>query len=96
MSYRGFNNFSKLRNGDLTAKIRQGIHSCDFMDRTCNFYFPSNVNSKCAFQGKCWRKCLKYKVKCMFCDAIYIGNTFKMLKKYKGDNFYNVQCLLTT
>ena len=35
-----------LLNRDLTTNIGVGIHSCDFMDRACNLYDPSKVNSE--------------------------------------------------
>ena len=45
MSYHRFNNLAELLNGDLTAKIGRGIFSKDLMDRECNCYLPSKVNS---------------------------------------------------
>ena len=68
-------------NEDLATKIGQGILFRDLMDREYNCYFPSKVNGKCVYEGKCQNKCLIYKVKLLICDAIYIGNTQHILKK---------------
>ena len=51
------------------------------MDRECNCSFPIKVNVKCAYEGKCWSKCIIYHVECSMCDAIYIGNTQQTFKK---------------
>ena len=44
MSYHRFNNLAELMNGELAAKIGQGIFSKGLMDRECNYYLPSEVN----------------------------------------------------
>ena len=41
MSYHGFNNLPELLNGDLTAKIRQGIFSKDLINKECNQKYRS-------------------------------------------------------
>ena len=41
MSYHVYNNLAKLLNGDLAAKIGQGIFSVDLMDRECNYSLQS-------------------------------------------------------
>ena len=87
MSYHRFNNLAGLLNGDLAAKIGQGILSKDLIYRGCNFYLPYKVNLKCVYEGKCRSKCLIYEVKCLMCDAIYIGNTQQTLKIYNGRLF---------
>ena len=81
MSYHRYNNLSELLNGDLAAKIGQGIFSKDLMDRECNCSLPSTVNEKCLSEGKFRSKCIIYEVKCSTCDAIYIGNTQQNFKK---------------
>ena len=75
MYYQRFNNIVELLNGDLAAKIRQGIFSKDLMDRKYNSSFPSKVNGKFVYKGKCQYRCTIYEVKCSMCDAIYIDNT---------------------
>ena len=62
ISYHIFNNLAKLLNGDLAAKIGQGIFSKDLMDRECNCYLPSKVNGKCVYKGKCRSKCIIYQI----------------------------------
>ena len=81
MSYHRFNKLAKLINRDLEPEIGRGIISKDLMDRKCNCSFPYKFNGKWVYKGKCWSKCLIYKVKCSMCDAIYIGKTHKTLKK---------------
>ena len=44
MSYHIFNNLAELLNGDLAAKIGQGIFPKHLMDRECNCSLPSKVN----------------------------------------------------
>ena len=63
MSYHRFNNLSELLNGDLAAKIGQGILLKDFMDRECNCYPQSKFNGSCIYKGNCRSKCLIYEVK---------------------------------
>ena len=43
MSYHIFNNLAELLNGDLAAKIGQGIFSKDLMDRECNYSLPLSL-----------------------------------------------------
>ena len=62
MSYHRFNNLAELLNGDLAAKIGQGIFSKDLMDRECNCSLPSKVNVKCVYEGKCGSKYIIYQV----------------------------------
>ena len=81
MSYHGINNLAELLNGDLAAKIRQGIFSKDLMDRKYNCSLPSKLNGKCAYEGKCQSICIIYELTCSMCDAIYIGNTQQTFKK---------------
>ena len=87
MSYPRFNNLAELLNVDLAAKIGRGIFSKGLMDRECNLSLPSKVNGKCVYEGKCWSKCIIYKVKCSMCDVICIGNTQQTLKKKNGRSF---------
>ena len=94
MSYHRFNNLAELLNGDLAAKIGQGIFSKDLMDRECNYSLPSKVNGKCIYEGKCWSKCIIYQVECSMCDAIYIGNTQQTFKKRMDGHFSDLLCLL--
>ena len=54
MSYHWFNNLAELLNGDLAAKIGQGILFYDLMDSECNHYLPYKVNVKYVYNGK-WR-----------------------------------------
>ena len=75
MSNLRYNTLAELLNGDLAAKIGQGIFSKDLMDRECNFSLPYKVNGKCVYEGKCRSKCIIYEVKFSMCDAIYRGNT---------------------
>ena len=49
-SYHRFNNLAELLNGDLAAKIGQGIFSKNLMDRECNCYLPYKVNRKCVYK----------------------------------------------
>ena len=75
MSYHRFNNLAELLNGDLVAKIGQGIFSKDLMDWECNYSIPSKVNRKGVYRGNYLSKYITHKVKLSMCDAIYIGNT---------------------
>ena len=52
MSHHRFNNLAELLNGDLAAKIGQGIFYKDLMDRQCNCSLTSKVNVKCVYTGK--------------------------------------------
>ena len=63
-------------------------------DRECNCSLPSKVNRKCVYEGKCWFKCIIYKLKCFTCDAIYIGNTQHTFKKRMDGHFSDLQRLL--
>ena len=94
MSYHRFNNLAKSLNGDLTAKIGQGILSKDLTYRTCNCSLPSKVNGKCVYEGKCRSKYLIYKLKCSMCDAIYIGNTQPTPKKRMDGHLSGILRLL--
>ena len=87
MFYCGFNFLDKLLNGDLAAKIGQGILSKYLIDIEFNCSLPYKVNINCVYEGKCQNKCLIYEVKCLICDAIYIGNTHQTLKKKNGRSF---------
>ena len=62
MSYHRLHYLDKLLNGDLTAKIVQGILSRDLMDRECTFYLPYKVNGKYVYKVKCRRKYLIHKL----------------------------------
>ena len=81
MSYHKFNDLAELLNGDLAAKIGQGIFSKDLLDRECNCSLPSKVNGKCVYESKCRSRCIIYEVQCCMCEAIYIGNTQQTFKK---------------
>ena len=94
MSYHKFNNLAEYLNGELVAKIGQGIISSDLMDRECNCYLPYKVNSRFVYEGKCRQKCLIYEVKLSMCDAIYIGNTQQIIKKRMGGHFFDVERFL--
>ena len=50
MSYHRFNNLAELLNGDLAAKIGQGIFSKDLMDRECNCSLQYKVKEKMCLQ----------------------------------------------
>ena len=94
MFYCGFNFLDKLLNGDLAAKIGQGILSKYLIDIEFNCSLPYKVNINCVYEGKCQNKCLIYEVKCLICDAIYIGNTHQTLKKKMDGHFSDLLCLL--
>ena len=64
------------------------------MDRECNCSFPSNINVKCVYEGKCRQKYLIYEVKFSMCDAIYIGNTHQTFKTRTDGHFSDFQRLL--
>ena len=94
ISYHRFNNLAELFNGDLAAKIGQGIFSKDLMDRECNCSLPYKVNGKCVYEGKFRSRCIIYKVKLCMCDDIYIGNTQQTFKKRMDGHFFDLQRLL--
>ena len=75
MSYHRFNNLVEILDGDLSAKIGQGIFSKDLMDGKYNYSLPSKVNRKRVYEGKCRSECIIYNAKYSMCDAIYIANT---------------------
>ena len=39
------------------------------------------------YEGKCWKKCLIYEVKCSMCEYIYIGNTQHKFNKIMDVHF---------
>ena len=80
MSYHRFNNLAELLNGDIGAKIGQGIFFKYLMDIAFNCSLPSKVNRKCVYKGKCRSEYIIYKIKCSICDAIYMGNTQQTFK----------------
>ena len=49
--YHRFNDLEELLNGDLSAKIGQGIFSKDLMDKKCNCSLPSKLNGKYSLPG---------------------------------------------
>ena len=69
-----FNNLYEWLNGEISTKIGWGMLVKGLMDRECNCSPPSKVNRKCVCDGKFRSNCLIYEVKCLICDAIYIGN----------------------
>ena len=83
-----------MLNRDLTTKTRQGILSCDLIDRECQGSFPSKVNGKYAYEGKPGRKYLTYKVERSLCDTIYKGITQPKFKKIMDGHFSDVQRIL--
>ena len=64
------------------------------MEENSYILYPSKVNGKCVYEGKCRSKCIIYEEKCSTCDAIYIGNTQQTFKKRMDGNFSNLQRLL--
>ena len=96
MYYHRFNNLSELLKGYLAAKIGRVIISKDLMVRECNCSLPSKVNEKCVYGGKFRNTFFIYEVKCSMCDAVYICNTQKTLRKRMGGRFYDILHLLKT
>ena len=94
MSYYRFNNLAELLNRYLAAKIGRGILFTELMDRECNCSVPYKLNVKFVYEGKFRYKCLIYEVKCLMCDAIYIGKTQQTLKKRMGGHFSDLLRLL--
>ena len=80
--------------GDLNAKIMNGIVSRDFMDRECNCYAPSKVDGKCMFNGDCRKCCVIYKATCTHCDMHYIGSTQNDVKKRISQHCRDVKNLV--
>ena len=52
MYLRIFISLAELINGDLTAKIGQGILCCELIGRSSNCSNPSKVNVRCVYKDK--------------------------------------------
>jgi hypothetical protein len=80
MSYHRFANLRQMYQRDKEAKLMDGIHCGDCVDRPCNCSMVSQVNGECPFGGKCRHRFLIYQATCQVCHHIYIGNTQQALK----------------
>jgi hypothetical protein len=80
MSYHRFANLHQVYQRDKEAKLMDGIHCGDCVDRPCNCSMVSQVNGECSFGGKCHHRFLIYQATCQVCHHIYIGNTQQALK----------------
>ena len=64
------------------------------MDRECSCSFPSKVNRKYVYEGKCRSKVIIYELKCSMCDAFFRGNTQQTFKKIMDVHFSNLLHLI--
>ena len=77
MSYHRFNNVRELFQGDLNAKLADGLRSLDFEDLDCN----CRNREACPYGGRCRRSIVVYKATCLQSGKQYIGNTQQHVKK---------------
>ena len=90
MSYHRFVNLRELFQGDLNAKISEGIKSLDFENLDCNCKKPEN----CPYKGKCRRAIVVYKATCLKTGKQYIGNTQQYVKKRIQQHVQDVKNLV--
>ena len=86
MSYHRYSNIAELLQADLTTKLREGLMSNDFVDRSGNCS-GTKTGNKCVNGGKCRQKMVIFEVTCKCCNAKYVGNTQQNLKERMNGHF---------
>ena len=90
MSYHRFNNVRELFQGDLNAKLADGLRSLDFKDLDCN----CRNKEACPYGGRCRRSIVVYKATCLQSGKQYIGNTQQHVKKRLQQHVQDVKALV--
>ena len=80
MSYYSFPKLEDHTQADLVSNTRKSLSAKDFFNRDCSWNSTTKVNGICAYGVECWKCCIVKKVKCIFFDDLYIGNTKNTLK----------------
>ena len=92
MSHHRFPNLRQVFQGDLAAKLVEGVESLDFLERECNC--RSRKTSQCDYGGVCRVPIVIYKITCKSTGKIYIGNTQQNFKKRMMGHFQDVRQLI--
>ena len=90
MSYHRFNNIREHFQGDLNAKLADGLNSLDFEDLDCN----CRKKELCPYGGRCRRSIVVYKATCLQSGKQYIGNTQQHVKKRMQQDVQDVKSLV--
>ena len=90
MSYHRFNNIREHFQGDLNAKLADGLNSLDFEDLDCN----CRKKELCPYGGRCRRSIVVYKATCLQSGKQYIGNTQQHVKKRMQQHVQDVKSLV--
>ena len=94
MSYKKFSNLREIFQGDLNAKVMEGIVSLDFVARKCNCKSKNEGICSSGPSSDCRLSCVVYKATCRCCDKVYIGNTQQQVKERMGQHYTDVKSLV--